>query len=98
MKTRRESASKNSIPGTNGNSHGKGSKSSCGNCAFFSIVLIVIGALAGSVRSFGDLIVSGPHGIRSFDEKTGAFKQKLQHVGEEQEGVVFGLDGQLYSV
>jgi DNA-binding beta-propeller fold protein YncE len=45
-----------------------------------------------------ELLLSGFHGIRSYDDVTGLFLQKIQNVGEEQEGIAFGPDGRLYSV
>src|SRR5436190_19071821 len=49
----------------------------------------------GKVRVQGDLITSGFHGVRVFDERTGAFRLKTG-VGEEQEGIAFAPNGELY--
>jgi DNA-binding beta-propeller fold protein YncE len=62
------------------------------------IALLVTGCFLlgiGGMPARGDLVISGFHGVRVYDERTGAFLKDVQR-GEEQEGIAFGKDGRLY--
>jgi len=63
------------------------------------LALSIIGILflfLSHLSAHADLITSGFHGIRCYDEQTGAFLRQLSNVGEEQEGIAFGQDGRLF--
>lgn len=55
--------------------------------------LLVVVTFAASA----DVVISGFHGIRIYNEQTGAFMANVQ-TGEEQEGIAFGRDGRLYAL
>jgi len=51
----------------------------------------------GNVPAWSDVILSGFHGIRIYDEGTGAFVLRTG-AGEEEEGIAFGKNGQLFGL